>query len=76
MGDLPLIDAAGLTRAQRDGHACVSCRKRWPRPTIPVGRTGTGAVLYRCPDCLITLAPADPGLVRILTTHSDCEYPS
>jgi hypothetical protein len=58
MGDLPLIDATGLSRAQRLGRACVSCQKRFPRPTIPVGRTGAGDLLYRCPECVVVLEPA------------------
>jgi len=70
MGDLPLIDATELTRAQLDGRACVSCRKRFPRPTIPVGTVATGEVLYRCPECEVVLEPADPGPACRLAGHS------
>jgi hypothetical protein len=67
MGDLPLIDATGLTRAQRLGRACVSCRKRVPSPTVAVGQTGTGEVVYRCPDCMVVLEPVSSGRVRMIT---------
>jgi hypothetical protein len=73
MGDIPLIDATELTEAQLDGRACVACRKRFPRPTIPVGRVATGAVLYRCPECAVVLEPADPGPAYRLTVQSDSE---
>jgi hypothetical protein len=76
MADLPLIDATGLTRAQRDGSACVSCQKRVPRPTIPIGRVATGEVLYRCPECAVVLEPADTGSVRVLIRRSDSERPA
>jgi hypothetical protein len=71
MGDLPLIDATGLTRAQRLGRACVSCRKRFPRPTVAVGLTGTGDLLYRCPECLVVLDPVDSRSSRVLTVPPD-----
>jgi len=67
MSDLPLIEATGLTRAQRLGRACVSCRKRFPRPTVVVGLTGAGELLYRCPECIVILEPVDPRLSRVLT---------
>lgn len=75
MGDLPLIDATGLTRAQRAGRECVSCRKRLPRPTVPVGRIATGEVLYRCPECAVVLEPVDPHPAARLaaTVKSDAE---
>lgn len=76
MADLPLIDATGLTRAQRDGLACVSCRKRFPRPTVPIGQVASGEVLYRCPECAVVLESADTGLVRVLSTRSDSERPA
>jgi len=77
MGEFPLIDATGLTRAQRDGRECVSCRKRFPRPTVPVGRVATGEVLYRCPECAVVLEPADPGPAWVvLTSGSDSERPT
>jgi hypothetical protein len=67
MSDLPLIDATGLTQAQRLGRACVSCRKRFPRPTIAVGQTGMGERLYRCPECIVVLEPVDSQSSRVLT---------
>jgi hypothetical protein len=70
MVDLPLIDAKSLTRAQRQGRECVSCGKRWPRPTVPAGRTDIGDVLYRCPECLVTLEPAVAEQSQ-LATHCD-----
>ena len=75
VAELPLLDATGLTRAQRVGRACVSCRKRFPRPTVPVGRVARGEVLYRCPECAVVLEPAELGLVRVLTNRSDSERP-
>ena len=66
MGDLPLIDATGLTQAQREGRACVSCHKRFPKPTVPVGRLVTCEVLYRCPECLVELEPVGRGQASIL----------
>jgi hypothetical protein len=71
VGELPLIDASELTRAQREGRACVACRKRFPSPTVPVGRAATGELLYRCPDCSVILEPVDPGVARVLITRSD-----
>jgi hypothetical protein len=65
MADLPVIDATSLTRAQRLGRACVSCQKRFPRPTVPVGRTGEGELLYRCPECVVVLEPIDPPSSRM-----------
>jgi hypothetical protein len=69
MADLPVIDASALTRAQRDGRACVSCRKRFPRPTVPVGRLVTGQVLYRCPECLVELEPTGSGPDSLLSAQ-------
>jgi hypothetical protein len=54
-GELPLIDAAGLSAGQLDGTACVRCSKVWPAPEVPCGRTSTGQVLYRCADCVVVL---------------------
>jgi hypothetical protein len=67
---LPLIDASDLTRAQRQGKECVSCFKRFPRPTVPVGRTGAGDILYRCPECEVVLEYADdrPVAVPVVAT--------
>jgi DNA-directed RNA polymerase subunit RPC12/RpoP len=73
MAELPLIDATGLTRGQRAGRACVCCGKRFPRPSVPVGRLATGEVLYRCPECSVVLEPAEPGRARVLTNRSDSE---
>jgi hypothetical protein len=73
MGELPLIDATELTRAQRDGGACVSCRKRLPRPTVRVGRLATGEVLYCCPECAVVLEPPDSGHARVLIDRSDSD---
>jgi hypothetical protein len=67
MGDLRLIDATGLTRAQRLGRACVSCHKRFPRPTVAVGLTGAGELLYRCPECIVVLEPVDSQSARVLS---------
>jgi hypothetical protein len=67
MGDLQLIDATGLTRAQRLGRACVSCHKRFPRPAVAAGRTGAGELLYRCPECVVVLEPVDPRSSEVLT---------
>ena len=71
MGDLPLIDATGLTRAQRLGHACVSCRKRFPRPTVTVGQTGAGELLYRCPECIVVLEPVSSPASRVHTVSPE-----
>jgi hypothetical protein len=76
VAELPLIDATGLTRGQRAGRACVSCRKRFPRPAVPVGLLATGEVLYRCPECAVVLEPADRGLTRVLTARSDPKRPA
>jgi len=67
MSDLPLIETTGLTRAQRQGRACVSCHKRFPRPTVAVGLTEAGELLYRCPECIVILEPVDPRSSRVLT---------
>jgi hypothetical protein len=67
VADLPLIDATGLTRAQRLGRACVSCHKRFPKPTVAVGQTGAGDHLYRCAECLVVLEPVDSRSSRVLT---------
>jgi hypothetical protein len=65
MSDLPLIDATGLTRAQRLGRACVSCHKRFPRPTVAVGLTGAGDLLLRCPECIVVLEPVSSHSPRV-----------
>ena len=67
MGDLPLIDATGLTHAQCLGRECVSCRKRFPRPSVPVGQLDTGEILYRCPECQVVLEVLDAPTRRIAT---------
>lgn len=66
VGELPLIDATDLTSAQRAGRECVSCRKRFPRPTIPVGKVATGEVLYRCAECVVELVPSGRGAASAL----------
>jgi hypothetical protein len=52
---LPLITADGLTRAQRTGKSCASCRKYFPRPSVRAGVTPAGEVLMRCPECVVAL---------------------
>jgi hypothetical protein len=76
MGDLPLIDATGLTRAQRLGRACVSCHKRFPSPTVAVGQTGAGELLYRCPECIVVLEPVSPQSSRVDTVSPKSGRPS
>jgi len=49
----PLVDATALTTAQRAGVACVSCHKKWPRPSVPAGHLANGQLLYRCDDCVV-----------------------
>ena len=50
--DLPLIDPAGLSRAQREGRACAVCGKAaMTDPRAPFGVTAAGEVLERCPEC-------------------------
>ncbi|HEY2641276.1 MAG TPA: hypothetical protein VGI66_15510 [Streptosporangiaceae bacterium] len=75
MVDLPLIDTSSLSGAQRHGRECVSCGKRWPRPTVPVGQTDMGHVLYRCTECLVTLEPAVTEQSQ-LAIHRDCDRSS
>jgi hypothetical protein len=74
MGDLPLIDATGLTRAQRAGSACVSCQKRFPKPTVVVGQIEPGKLLYRCPECVVVLEPLDSQSSRVLTVTPRSGY--
>jgi len=74
MAELLLIDATGLTKAQRAGRECASCCKRFPRPSVPIGRVATGETLYRCPECAVVLEPVASGLVRILATGADSEH--
>lgn len=52
---LPLIISDGLTRAQRAGKSCASCRKHFPRPSVRAGITPAGEVLMRCPECVVAL---------------------
>jgi hypothetical protein len=54
-GELPLIDAEGLSAAQLHGTACVSCSKALPRPEVACGKTRAQDVLYRCRDCVAVL---------------------
>ena len=46
-----VFDPEPLTAAQRNGRACVACRKRWPRPRIRVGRLPDGRAVMACEDC-------------------------
>lgn len=73
MRDLPLIDATGVTRAQRLGRECVACRKRFPRPSVPVGQLGTGEILYRCPECQVVLEVVDAPMHRIPAPQSESD---
>jgi hypothetical protein len=50
---LPLITADGLTAAQRKGNSCASCRKKFPRPSVPAGITPAGEILMTCRECVI-----------------------
>ncbi len=50
---LPLVSAEGLTRRQRKGNSCASCRKRFPSPSVAAGVTPAGEVLMRCPECVV-----------------------
>jgi hypothetical protein len=52
---LPLITADGLTAAQRKGNSCASCRKKFPRPSVPAGITPAGEILKTCQECVIVL---------------------
>jgi hypothetical protein len=54
---LPRITADDLTRAQRKGTSCASCRKHFPRPSVPTGITPAGEVLMRCTECVAVLEP-------------------
>src|SRR6266542_4948985 len=54
-----MIDPVGLTAAQRSGRACVSCRKRWPRPSVLAGHLPDGAPLYVCDDCVALVEPVE-----------------
>ena len=76
MAELLLIDATGLTKAQRAGRECASCRKRFPRPAVPIGRLATGETVYRCAECAVVLEPIASGQVRILATRADSERPA
>jgi hypothetical protein len=53
----PRIDPTGLTARQRKGQACVSCHKKWPRPSVLVGYLPTGQPLYVCDDCVAVIEP-------------------
>jgi len=46
-----LLDPAPLSAAQRAGHACAVCEKRWPRPTVRLGDLPDGAPVLACADC-------------------------
>lgn len=47
----PTISPEGLSRAQRNGEACVVCDKRWPRPERRIGRFPDGRPAMTCPEC-------------------------
>lgn len=49
--DVAVFDAAPLNGDQRNGEACVSCNRRWPRPPIPVGRVPAGDTVRACEEC-------------------------
>lgn len=51
-------DPAELTVAQRAGDACVSCRKRWPRPRCRVGVLPDRDPVYACRTCVALIRPA------------------
>jgi hypothetical protein len=50
------FDPVALSAAQRDGDACAVCHKRWPRPSVRVGRLPSGSGVFACAEC----APALP----------------
>lgn len=56
----------GLSRAQRQGKACASCRKRWPVPRTTIGQLTTGGNIFVCDDC----ATAISLLVEPITSNS------
>ncbi|MEV4092904.1 hypothetical protein [Streptosporangium saharense] len=45
------FDPEGLSRAQCEGDACVTCHKRWPRPRVRIGRLPDDSPLFACDDC-------------------------
>lgn len=47
---VPVINPTGLAGPQLAGEACASCSKSYPRPSVLVGRTPSGAPLYVCQD--------------------------
>src|SRR6266545_3410844 len=58
---LPLVSAEGLTRRQRKGNSCASCRKRFPSPSVAAGVTPAGEVLMRCPECVVVFSEHGDG---------------
>lgn len=52
------FDSEGLSRAQRDGDACVVCHKKWPRPRVRVGRFPDNTAVLACHECSEALVPA------------------
>jgi hypothetical protein len=51
------FDPGALSAAQRVGDACIVCHKKWPRPSVRIGRLPAGSGVFVCADC----APALPG---------------
>jgi len=54
---LRTFDPAGLTAAQLAGYSCISCRKRWPRPSVLAGHLPGGRPLYICEECVALAEP-------------------
>ncbi|MDX6431594.1 MAG: hypothetical protein QOE54_3960 [Streptosporangiaceae bacterium] len=52
-----VIDPEGLSRAQLAGTACVVCHKRWPAPSVRVGRLPSGEGVKACWECAATVKP-------------------
>ncbi|WP_344953454.1 hypothetical protein [Actinomadura miaoliensis] len=48
---MAVVDPAPLSPAQRAGHACAVCEKRWPRPTERIGDLPDGAPVLACVEC-------------------------
>jgi hypothetical protein len=63
------VDPAGLSEPQRDGGACVVCRKAWPRPIMAVGVLPDLRKVYACGDCATAFAPAAAPVYVELDSH-------
>lgn len=46
-----VIDPSTLSDDQRLGEACVTCRRRWPRPRVRVATAPDGTALRACLEC-------------------------